>query len=507
MKTRILALALVFALTLTAVSAINMAYAPCGGGGGCGGGGSSIIDPPPGQPFKDPVEMQDLNDDPNVFECNLEAKIAAVNVNGVTANLMTYNGYVPGPTIRIEQGNLLKIHFKNSLPAGGVNLLGFEKGWNNIHTHGFHVSSNPPADAAHLVYPSGGTHDYEYDTSMHPTGTLSFYHCHVHGLVAEQYWSGLAGSLITADPTTALAGYETHTMMIKDITLSGSQPAAYTSMDYMKGKEGNLVMINGQVNPVLNIRPGQVQRWRIVNACNARFIRLSLQQHGLYLIGTDGGLLDKPYALSEILISPGERVDLLVKATKSSGTYKLQSLPYDRGCGSAAQMVTLMTVTYKGARMSDPTPREINVDAERMSMDTSMLPRRQLVLSMKMGRGYINGMDFDVEPFMIMSTVGTYEVWEVSVQGDMDHPFHFHTNHALVLSISGGEPDYASLYTSIPAWKDTILVPKMGGKITILVSIQDYTGMSMFHCHIVEHEDIGMMGMWHIMPAEEPMPM
>jgi FtsP/CotA-like multicopper oxidase with cupredoxin domain len=122
-----------------------------------------------------------------------------------------------------------------------------------------------------------------------------------------------------------------------------------------------------------------------------------------------------------------------------------------------------------------------------------------------MGRGYINGQDFDVDPYTIMSTVGTYEVWQISVAGGMDHPFHLHVNHAQVLSISGGDPAYASLYTQIPAWKDTIIVPKMG-TITILVPIMDYTGMTMFHCHIVEHEDIGMMGMWHIMPAMEEMP-
>ncbi len=88
----------------------------------------------------------------------------------------------------------------------------------------------------------------------------------------------------------------------------------------MKGKEGNTVTVNGQVNPVLNIQPGEVQRWRILNACNARFLKLNLQQHGLQLIGTDGGLLDKPYAISEILVSPCERLDVLVKATQSWAT-------------------------------------------------------------------------------------------------------------------------------------------------------------------------------------------
>ncbi len=477
----------------------------CGGGMGCGGSGSGVIDPPIGPSFKDPTALQDKNPADNVFEGDLEAKVSQVNVNGVMANLYTYNGYYPGPTIKIKQGDLLKINFKNSLPVGGVNILGFPKGVNNIHTHGFHVSPEEPADAAHLAIPSGGTYNYMYDTSKQPAGSLSFYHCHIHGLTAEQYWAGLSGCLITEDSTDALAGYETHTMMIKDITLSGNQPQAYSStMDFMQGKEGNIIMINGQVNPVLTMRPGQVQRWRIVNSCNARFMKLNLAQHNLQLIGTDGGLLDKPYQHSEILVAPGERIDVLIKASATAGNYKLLSLPYNRKGNMLSETITLLTVKVEtGIRLADTLPTQINKDATKLNIDTSMLPVRKLTLSMKMGRGYINGMDFDVKPYTIMSRVGTYEVWEISVQGGMDHPFHFHVNHAQVLSIIGGDQNYASLYTTIPAWKDTIIVPKWG-TIRILVSIQDYTGMTMFHCHIVEHEDIGMMGMWHIM---EPMPM
>lgn len=498
-------------ILIVTIADINIANAAGGcGGGGCGGGGgggTQVIDPPKGSAFKDPAVLLDQNPDPGIFEANLEAKAGIVNVNGVQANLLTYNGYYPGPTINIKKGELLRIHFKNSLPQTGTNILGYERGITNIHTHGFHVSPKEPADAAHLMVMAGETYDYQYDTSKQPAGTMCFYHCHVHGLTAEQYWAGLAGCLITEDPNNLLSSYETHTMVIKDISLSGSQPTAYSStMDYMKGKEGSIVMVNGQVNPVLNIRPGQVQRWRILNAANARFLKLNLQQHGLQLIGTDGGLLDKPYAVSEILVAPGERVDLLVKAVKTTGSYKLLSLPYDRGCGSPLQTVTLMTVTYKGTPVSDSIPSTINSEAKRLNMDVSSLPKRQLTLSMMMGRGYINGQDFDVNPYTLMSTVGTYEVWEISVKGNMDHPFHFHINHAQVLSISGGDSNYASLYTTAPAWKDTIIVPK-NGKITILVSIQDYTGMTMFHCHIVEHEDIGMMGIWHIMDMDEPMPM
>ncbi len=124
---------------------------------------------------------------------------------------------------------------------------------------------------------------------------------------------------------------------------------------------------------------------------------------------------------------------------------------------------------------------------------------------MGQGNGYINGMDFDVDPYMIMSEVGMYEVWTIINSSGMDHPFHQHVNSVQILSISGGDSNYANMHLNIPAMKDTVLIPKMG-RVDLLIPIMDYTGMCMFHCHILEHEDIGMMGMWHIMGMEEPMP-
>ncbi|HJV36259.1 hypothetical protein [Geomonas sp.] len=114
----------------------------------------------------------------------------------------------------------------------------------------------------------GQTLDYLYDLSKEEPGYLNFYHPHVHGTVAEQYWGGLAGALVMNDPAgSPLAGLESHVMVIKDLTISNGLPQAHSStMDYMQGKEGNLVMVNGRVNPVLPIRPGQVQRWQTVNA-------------------------------------------------------------------------------------------------------------------------------------------------------------------------------------------------------------------------------------------------
>ena len=191
--------------------------------------------------------MHNFSSIPGIVEVDLEAKPSWVNVNGTLANLLTYNGAYPAPTIRVKKGDILKVHFKNSLPVMGLNILGHEREMTNLHTHGLHVSPSGKSDNAMLMLMSGDTFDYEYDLSKMYPGTLNFYHPHSHGTVAEQYWGGMAGALVMEDDISALSSFETHLMVIKDITLSGSAPEPYASqMDYMHGKEGNTVMVNGR---------------------------------------------------------------------------------------------------------------------------------------------------------------------------------------------------------------------------------------------------------------------
>ncbi len=469
---------------------------------GGGGSGSGVIDPPIGNLLKDPVEMPNLSTIPGMVEVDLEARIAPININGTVANLMTYNGHYPGPTIRVNRGDMVKINFTNWLPVTGAkNLPGYEKNITNLHTHGWHVSPEAPADYVMYALRTGETYYHEYDTMLQPGGTLNLYHPHNHGVSAEQYWAGLVGALVVEDETDLLADYETHILILKDITLSGSEPAPHSMMrDFMHGKEGNVIMVNGQVNPRLYMKKGQVQRWRILNASNARFFKLSLENHTLNLIGTDGGLLDRPYPRSELLLSLGERVDVLIKGILSTGNCRLRALPYNRMGMGDSPTITLMTVTYKDAiSPAQALPSSINPNAVRLDPETSdILAERTLVLSMGQGNGYINGQDFDINPYTIMSDVDTYEIWTIQNNSGMDHPFHQHVNSAQILSINGGDPGYSTLYTSIPAWKDTVLIPKWGS-VRMLVPVMDYTGMTMFHCHLLEHEDTGMMGMWHVM--------
>ena len=145
-------------------------------------------------------------------------------------------------------------------------------------------------------------------------------------------------------------------------------------------------------------------------------------------------LLDKPYPISEILLSPGARIDVLVRADLNSGSYKLLSLPYSRGGMSAQQQVTLMTLTYGGARQNQPIPAVVDPSAHRETEGLSMVTvHKQMTLTMGMGMGMgavgITYTDHE-HCYSTHSKTGTWEIWEVINTSGMDHPFHHHTNSA-----------------------------------------------------------------------------
>jgi FtsP/CotA-like multicopper oxidase with cupredoxin domain len=135
---------------------------------------------------------------------------------------------------------MVKINFTNWLPVTGArNLLGYEKNITNLHTHGWHVSPEEPADFVMYELRQGETRHHVYDTMLQPGGTLNLYHPHKHGVSAEQYWAGLVGALVVNDETDVLDPYEL-TPDIKDITLSGSEPEPHSMMRDLHGKEGNV---------------------------------------------------------------------------------------------------------------------------------------------------------------------------------------------------------------------------------------------------------------------------
>ena len=488
-----------------------------------GSGSTGPIIPPATKPFYDLPVLPNEADPlmmPNLVQVSLDAKRAPVDVNGAMASLWTYNGYAPAWQIRTPSGmmdmmpRMLRVNFKNSLPVGDYpNMLGHQKYTTNLHTHGLHVSPSGIADNMMRIFYPGATGDqnghtyYEYDLMHQDPGSMNFYHPHIHGCVADQMWGGMAGPLIVEDPPGCpLTAFTEKVMVLKDVSLTettdGGEPSPYTMMsEYTHGKEGDILMVNGIVNPILTIKKGQIQRWRIVNASTARFYKLKLDYHTMWLVGTDGGPLDKPYGQSEILLSPGERIDVLVQANQSAKDYILWTMPYSRRGNMTSQQIALLTMRYSGTKSpADTMPASVDSSAKRLS-GVSIAKTRRLELSMGQGKGYINGLTFiDHENcFKIEdSMVGTYELWEIVNSSGMDHPFHHHVNWAQVESISGGDTKYAEMCTRTPAKKDVTIVPKWG-TVRLLIPVTHYTGMTMFHCHIIEHEDIGMMGIWHIM--------
>ncbi|WP_457600402.1 multicopper oxidase family protein [Hydrogenivirga sp.] len=478
----------------------------CGGGNSAspagmmmgGGGGGGTTTPPPGAAFQDPPLAQ-LTRNGNVVETTLSPMRAQATINGQTVTMMLYNGSYPAPTIRVKSGDFLRVNFTNNLPANaditGINVLGYDMSITNLHTHGWHVSPSGNADNIFLHFNPGDSLTFEYDLSKQWGGMMGFYHPHNHGTVGEQFWRGLAGgALIVEDDIPDLQNYEEHIMILTDISVANGLPTEWTRMNYMRIL-GDTVMVNGQVNPVLNIQPGQVQRWRILNASVFRYFRLSLQNHTMYLVGVDDSLLDTPVPLNEIILAPAERVDILVKADQTPGTYELVSNPIN-GAGT----VTLLTLEYSGAQTNDTIPTTINSAeaqwvASLRQMNTAGLRQVSMTLNFVRGQGAINRQVFGQNTYILESPVGTYEVWTIINQTGMDHPFHQHVDGSVILDIQGGDPNYAQLYTTVNGLKDTINVPAMGS-VTMLVPVTDYTGDTVFHCHILGHEDIGMMGIW-----------
>ncbi len=420
-------------------------------------------------------------------EAEIVARPNLAPIAGTSANLLTYNGVFPGPLLRVREGERVRLRFTNLLSEH-----------TNLHLHGLHLS--PSVDDPFLMVDPGETVYYEFDVPQGSAGTY-WYHPHVHERVARQLFAGLAGPIIVEGPIDRrlrLRRAEEVLLVLKDISLAGGGVAAHTSFDWMNGKEGNLLLVNGALQPAI-LPSHSLIRFRLLNASNARYYRLSLEQHAMHLIATDGGFLQRPEAVDELLLAPGERAEVLVRL-RAQGSFRLLNLPYDRGRSMMGGMMggmggpvtarnpqTLLTVTFAGIPRRSPLPDRL---AEIEALDpASAAVARRLVLGegMMMGMQFtINGRTFDPNRDDIRGRLGDLEVWDIENRGGMDHPFHLHTYPFQVLSRNGvPEP--------LRAWKDVVNV-RARETVRIAVPLSDFEGRTVYHCHIAEHEDRGMMG-------------
>jgi bilirubin oxidase len=275
-------------------------------------------------------------------------------------------------------------------------------------------------------------------------------------------------------------------------------------MDWQNGREGNYVLVNGQYQPTLGINPGQSQRWRILNATNARYLRLALDQHTFTLIGTDGGLLEASGpGLSEILLAPAQRVEVIVTAGLTAGaSATLQSLPYDRGSmgmgmmGGGSSTIPLLSVRYSRSAV---LPVAMPTALRPIAPLGAPVSYKHLVLSSGMEMGMmgsggmmqflIDGRSFDPSRVDLTSHIHQVEQWTVENRSSMDHPFHLHGTQFQVVSRTRGG---ATIAETTLAWRDVVNVAAF--ESVVFKVVQSQPGMRMYHCHILEHEDQGMMG-------------
>jgi FtsP/CotA-like multicopper oxidase with cupredoxin domain len=445
-----------------------------------------------------------------LLDIALVARASQILLAGRKASLLSYNGQIPGPRLEARPGDTVRIRLTNQL----ADLT-------NLHYHGLHVPSTGNADNIFLSVPPGENLTYEFTLPKnHPAGTF-YYHPHHHEHVAEQVFAGLGGIFVVRgdlDEIPEVKAAQEQFLFFKDFALdvNGRVPPP-GHMQLMRGREGTIVTVNGQVNPMLTVPKGGLLRLRMINASTSRFYRLKLEQHPFYLIATDGGAIAEPVELPELLLSPGERAEVLVRGERESGQYRLLNLPYNRGGmgmmggggmgmggmhGNAqaptANPQLLATLTYQGSVAPLPLPQQL------LQVETLPLPSqtRRIELSMSMGmmggmgggRGMgmkftFNGKTFDPQRVDIQTRLGSIEDWElVNVDPDgMDHPFHLHVNPFQVVSRNSQPETYR-------AWKDTVLV-RGQETVRIRIPFRDFAGKTVYHCHILDHEDLGMMGM------------
>jgi FtsP/CotA-like multicopper oxidase with cupredoxin domain len=407
----------------------------------------------------------------------LEARMAKLELAGEPVELLTYNDRFPGPPIRAAEGDRLRVELTNALNEP-----------TNLHFHGLHVPPGGNADSVFVQVPPGRRFRYELTVPAGFGGTF-WYHPHVHGRLARQLWRGLAGPLVIdrpIDQALGLAAAEERIVVVKDIALAQGRPGGHTTGDWARGKTGSLILANGEPRPRLVAAVTPV-RLRLINACNARTLRL-VRDDGrpIVLIAHEGHLLEAPQSLEEIVVFPAQRVDLLLEL-EPGHELALLLRPYSSGARrEPSHIETLLTLAGASSLRKAAMPQGLE-QLERL--DAGAATRRR---SFKMAMAFMHP-DGHPHHEPVRARLGETELWAIENVDTQDHVFHLHTWPFQIWRRDGMPPPY-------PAWRDTIgLGP--GERVELLIPFRRHSGRSVFHCHIAEHGDAGMMGMVEVTPG------
>ena len=428
------------------------------------------------------TEPADLNPDPKVVEVNLTARLAEVEVApGKRVHAWTYNGGLPGPLIKTRVGDRLIVHFTNEL-----------KEPTTVHWHGVRVPIEMDGVPGISQPEVKQGESFTYDFVVRDAG-LYWYHPHV--MSAAQVGFGLYGALLVEDPDEGVGVVDQVTLVLSDIGFDAKgqpEPAdSGGSAGMVFGREGDYVLVNGRVRPVLRARPGAPQRWRIVNAAKSRFFYLDLEGQAFTVIGVDGGLQERPVTSDILLVTPGERVDVIVTPKGKAGTpLTLRAMLYNRGYGSVQYrgVEDVMTIEFTNQPPTASTPVRVSRTIPLPTAEGATPVNFVLTLPpMENNKSEfrVNAVPFwKAKPFV--ASLGETQLWTVKNDSDWDHPFHLHGFFFQVID-DKGQP------VRPLAWKDTVNIP-MKTTARLLVTFDERPGEWMFHCHILDHADGGLMG-------------
>jgi len=412
-----------------------------------------------------------------------------------------------GPTLHLKKGQRVRIAFTNQLPEVSI-----------IHWHGLHVPANMDGHPQYAIE-KGQTYYYEFEV-LNRAGTY-WYHPHPHGHTGPQVYAGMAGFVIISDEEEAALdlprGEFDIPLALQDRTFDGDGQFVYDTggmMDEMVGFLGDQLLVNGKPDVVLAVA-NRAYRFRFLNGSNSRMYKLGWSDGTpLTVIGTDGGLLEKPVTRPYLSLAPAERLDIWV----------------DFGGRPVGSEVKLVSLAFNNGNRSSPEFPILTASIDREAADTVALPSklsapnffdpadaeqtRQVELEMRMGRGWsLNGRQFEMTGVAEEEIIkqGSIEIWEFANMGgggmmggmmgggmaNLPHPMHMHGESFKVIerqTNDDGMEAWETLSEGVvdDGWKDTVLVMP-GQRVRVIRRFGDFPGLFLYHCHNLEHEDQGMM--------------
>jgi FtsP/CotA-like multicopper oxidase with cupredoxin domain len=391
---------------------------------------------------------------------------------------ITINGKFPSPTLNVKAGDTVRIKFVNRLTQV-----------TNIHFHGMHVSPAGNGDNIFRRFAPGKTYNVEIKIPHdHPNG-LYWYHPHLHGLVNSQVLRGYAGLISVSggtDRLPMLAPFKQRQMALNLTQFTTNGKSIVDPND--QNDATAITAVNGKLGQRITMRPGQTELWRIANMSNEAFYKLKLDGHSLWIVGQDGHPVRSSRKASSVLLAPGSRYELLVRAGSKTGDFKFRQVTDTDGFNTFPNQ-DLLTLHVAGAKIAQRRiPQKIR--AFDSLANAKVTNKRKWILTFSpdnapVFKALINDRTFDPSRVDSRARLGGVEEWTFINRTTQDHPIHLHTNAFQVVKINN-----VVQHPNSPI--DNAILPRLGS-ITIRFKPLTFTGMAVFHCHILFHEDSGMM--------------